>query len=143
VFIVDANILLNAVSRRAPRHKESLRWLDEALAATETVGFPWMTLAAFLRIATSPAILPKPLTPDEALEVVEAWTSAPSGTVVEATPGHFDVLAELIRSTGARGNLMNDAHLAALAVEYEATIVTFDTDFDLFGVPWHRPGRAA
>ena len=50
-------------------------------------------------------------------------------TIVEATPRHLDVLAGILTETGTGGNLVSDAHLASLATEYDATIVTFDADF--------------
>ncbi|NMD45782.1 MAG: type II toxin-antitoxin system VapC family toxin, partial [Propionibacterium sp.] len=37
-------------------------------------------------------------------------------------------------------NLVNDAHLAALALEHRAEIVSYDNDFARFeGVRWRRP----
>jgi predicted nucleic acid-binding protein len=42
--------------------------------------------------------------------------------------------------TGSGGNLGNDAHLAALALEHNATVVTYDRDFERYaGVRWRRP----
>jgi predicted nucleic acid-binding protein len=41
---------------------------------------------------------------------------------------------------GTGGNLVNDAHLAALAVEHRCTIVSYDGDFARFrGVTWEMP----
>jgi predicted nucleic acid-binding protein len=52
------------------------------------------------------------------------------------------VLERLLAPTGVAGNLVNDAHLAALAVEHRAEIVSYDNDFSRFpGVRWITPGR--
>ncbi|WP_227431950.1 PIN domain-containing protein [Cutibacterium modestum] len=40
----------------------------------------------------------------------------------------------MLAESGTAGNLTNDAHLAALALEFDATVVTFDRDFGRFGV---------
>ena len=61
--------------------------------------------------------------------------------IVEPTARHFEVLAGLLAETGTGGNLVTDAHLAALAAEHNATVVTFDTDFARFsGVMSEQPG---
>ena len=62
------------------------------------------------------------------------------GVIVQPTPRHLDVLGALLGSTGTGANLTSDAHLAALAVENDATIVTYDSDFRRFtGVRWAMP----
>ena len=46
----------------------------------------------------------------------------------------------MLRATGRGGNLVNDAHLAALALQYDATVISYDNDFGRFpGVRWERP----
>jgi predicted nucleic acid-binding protein len=51
-----------------------------------------------------------------------------------------DLLAALLRETGAAGNLVNDAHLAALAIEHDAVLVSFDADYGRFhGLRWEPP----
>ena len=43
------------------------------------------------------------------------------------------ILRGLVEAHGAAGNLTTDAHLAALALEHGAEIVTFERDFLRFG----------
>lgn len=139
--VVDANVLLYAVNSADARHDEARQWLDGALSRGETVGFSWIGLLAFLRLSTHPAVFPRPLDVDGAIERVRAWLAQPSAVVVDATARHLDVLGGLLGTVGAGGNLVSDAHLAALAVEHGATVVTYDNDFDRFdGVRWERPG---
>jgi toxin-antitoxin system PIN domain toxin len=140
VLLVDANVLLYAVNSDAVHHAESRAWLDVALAAGEPVGFTYTVLLAFLRVATNRAALPDPFTVEEATDQVRTWIAAPAAIVVEPTVRHADVLAGLLGGTGTGGNLVNDAHLAALATEHAATIITYDGDFARFpGVRSRRP----
>jgi len=141
VVVVDANALLYAVDRASAHHDLSLAWLDATLTGTEAVGLPWVVLLAFVRIATSAAIFPNPLTTDEATGQVEAWLAAPAAVVAQPTPRHANLLRGLLRASGTAGNLTTDAHLAALALEYGADIVSYDRDFGRFpGVKHRLPG---
>jgi uncharacterized protein len=140
VKLVDANVLLYAVNEAEPRHSEAQTWLDRSLTASETVGFAWLVLLAFVRLSTKTGLFPRPLSVDSAISVVRAWVSDGAGVIVEPTPRHIDILAGLLGPTGTGGNLTNDAHLAALALEHDATVVTYDTDFQRFpGVRWAPP----
>ena len=48
------------------------------------------------------------------------------------------MLRGLLRPTGTAGNLTTDAHLAALAIEHGADIVSYDRDFARFPGVRHR-----
>jgi toxin-antitoxin system PIN domain toxin len=141
VHLVDANVLLYAVNEASTHHERCRSWLDDALAAHEPVGFAWLVLLAFVRLSTNPSVFARPLEPGQATGLVRAWISQPAAVVVEPDHRHADVLADLLADAGTAGNLVNDAHLAALAIEHGATITTFDADFGRFsGVRWARPG---
>ncbi len=138
--LVDANVLLYAVNSSEPRHDESRRWLDGALSEREPVGFSWLVLLAFLRLSTRAGLFPRPLTVDGAVGRSRAWLAQPTAVLVEPTARHLDVLAGLLHDVGVGGNLVSDAHLATLALEHDATVVTYDNDFGRFtGVRWERP----
>jgi toxin-antitoxin system PIN domain toxin len=140
VKIVDANVLLYAVNEADPKHEPSRRWLDAALTEGDTVGFSWLALLAFLRLSTKIGLFPAPLPVDVATATVRAWLTQPSAVVVEPGARHLDVLAGLLHDLGTGGNVTSDAHLAAMASELGATIVTWDGDFARFaGVRWQRP----
>ena len=138
--LVDANVLLYAVNERSAHHRVARAWLDAALSGRETVGFAWIVVLAFLRLGTHPAVFPRPLEPEDAVVVVEEWLAQPPAIVVDPTARHLEVLGGLLAAVGTAGNLVNDAHLAALAVEQDAEIISFDTDFSRFpGVRSHPP----
>lgn len=139
--VVDANVLLYAVNSEAPRHAEANRWLDGALSGSETVGFAWIVLLAFVRLSTKSSIFPSPLSADAAFDRVDAWLAQPQAVVIEPSPRHGTIVRGLLASAGAAGNLVTDAHLAALALEHRGEVVTYDTDFGRFdGVRWSQPG---
>jgi toxin-antitoxin system PIN domain toxin len=104
------------------------------------VAFAWVVLLAFLRLGTNPSVFEAPLGPDEALDLIEGWLDQPPATVVNPTEAHPRVLRDLLEPLGTGGNLTTDAHLAALAIEHGATLVSFDRDFGRFpGLRWEEP----
>ena len=142
--LVDAHVLLYAVNSASAQHHRARSWLDLALSGDEAVGFTWIVVLAFLRLATHPGIFARPLSAEAALEVARGWLSQPAAIIVEPTPRHVDLLAGLLADAGTAGNLVNDAHLAALALEHGATLVSFDTDFLRFtGLRQERPPEAS
>lgn len=142
MHIVDANVLLYAVNSSSQHHQSSRNWLlTELQQGTEVIGVPWVSLLAFIRISTHPRIFERPLTAEEASSTVNALLSHPRVVTPEPTPRHGALLAGLLTDSGTAANLTNDAHLAALALELDATMVTFDRDFGRFGVRVHVPGE--
>jgi predicted nucleic acid-binding protein len=74
------------------------------------------------------------------MDRVDAWLGASPAVVVEPTPDHARIVRRLLGEIGVGGNLVNDAHLAALAIEHRCGIVSFDNDFGRFeGVTWRKP----
>ena len=139
--LVDANVLLYAVNRDAAHHETARRWLDRSLSGDATVAFAWVALLAFVRLSTKVGLFPAPLSVEGAFDRVDAWTTADPAVIVEPTPDHARIVRRLLGPTGAGANLVNDAHLAALAVEHRCSVVSYDNDFSRFdGVVWERPG---
>jgi len=112
-----------------------------SLGGAEAVGLAWVALLAFVRIATNPAVHPTPMTVDDSIDQIETWLGAPAAVVAHPTARHAGVLGGLMRAVGTAGNLTTDAHLAALAIEHSAQIVSYDRDFARFtGVRHRLPG---
>lgn len=140
--VVDANVLLYAVNEDARHHRAALQWLDRSLAGEDTVGLSWIVMLAFARLSTRGDIFRSPLSPKEAFAQLDDWISAPGARVLHPGERHLGILGPLVDAAGTAGNLVNDAHLAALAVEHRAGIVSYDNDFSRFaGVRWHTPDQ--
>jgi toxin-antitoxin system PIN domain toxin len=140
VNLVDANVLLYAVNEADPKHDRSREWLDTALRGREPVGFAWVALLAFLRLSTKVGLFPRPLPVEGALARVRSWLDQPPSVVVEPTNRHLQLLTTLLGEVGPGANLVNDAHLAALALEHNGRVISFDSDFGRFtGVRWQSP----
>ncbi len=139
--IIDANVLLYAVNEDAPHHKVAKNWLDTAFRGSDTIGFAWVVLLAFLRLSTRAGLFPRPLALDDAVRTIETWLARPTAVILSATPRHLNLLHGLLAPLGAAGNLVNDAHLATLALEHGAEVISFDPDFARFpGLRWQAPG---
>jgi toxin-antitoxin system PIN domain toxin len=140
MMLVDANILLYSVDETSPYHDRARTWLEEALNGTQRIGIAWQSVWAFLRIATNPRALENPLTPAAAWELVERWLDAPTTWVPEPSLGHRQILGRLITDLDLRGNLVTDAVLAALCLEFGLTMVSNDSDFARFAeINWFSP----
>jgi toxin-antitoxin system PIN domain toxin len=138
--LVDVNVLLYAVNRKAPRHGVVRSWWEAALSDEEPVALAWIVLLGFLRLATNARVFPEPLTPEQAIARVEAWVSHPRMRLVRETEEHWRILKELLEETGTAGNLTTDAHLAALAISHGATLVSCDADFGRYRhLRWENP----
>jgi toxin-antitoxin system PIN domain toxin len=141
MILPDANVLLYAVNRSCDQHELALQALLQGFDDPRGVALAWVALLAFLRLSTRRGIFPKPLPAEDALRVAGHWLGHPSAQVVHPGERHLDILGRLLGSAGTAGNLTTDAHLAALAIEHGATVLTFDRDFARFeGLRWTMPG---
>jgi len=141
VKLVDANVLLYALNPSAALHAEARDWLEGALSGDEPVGLAWVVLLAFLRISTHPRAVTRPIPTERACESIAEVLACPPVRLVEPGPAHWDPLRRFLRRAGTAGNLVTDAHLAALAVEQGATLVSYDRDFGRFEhLRWELPG---
>ncbi|MGL5909260.1 MAG: TA system VapC family ribonuclease toxin [Phycicoccus sp.] len=141
-MIVDANVLLYAVDERSHFHATARAWLESMMNGVERVGLPWVSLMAFQRIITHPRVTTSPLAPADAWGHVADWLDADQAWV--PTPGarHRYILERLLVDGDLRGNLVTDAHLAALAIEHGTGVCSFDSDFARFdGLHWISPDR--
>ncbi|MGH2468035.1 MAG: TA system VapC family ribonuclease toxin [Candidatus Limnocylindrales bacterium] len=136
----DLNLMVYAVDETSPRHVKALSWLEARLNSTETLAFAWSTLNGFVRLSTRSAVFDSPLSPDEAFDLVEAWLARPNVVIVDPAEGHLRRVRDLLAPLGTAGNLVTDAHLAALAIEHGATLESSDHDFGRFAdLRWEDP----
>ncbi len=128
----DTNVFLYSVNPSSQHQRRAALWLGEAFDAEPGVGLTWLALIGFIRLSTQPAILPKPLSIADATGIVDEWMSHPRARLLQPTARHSGILTRLLFVAGTAGNLTNDAHLAALSLEHNATVGSFDKDFQKF-----------
>lgn len=140
MILLDLNLLIYAVNTDTAHHQKALRWLEATLGSDEPVGLSWSVILGFLRLSTRPGIFPRPLEPEQAFGIVDGWLERPSVRVLHPGEQHWSILRSLLQEAGTAGNLTSDAHLAALALEYGATLCSTDNDFARFsGLRFENP----
>ena len=140
MILIDANILIYAHVSSFAQHNLARNWLDQQLNASARVGLPWASVLAFLRLVTNPRVFEHPESIRDAWQQVRAWLASETAWIPQPTERHADLLGEFLALPGVHGNLVPDAHLAALAVEHGLTLCSTDGDFARFqGLRWLDP----
>jgi len=140
VILIDANILIYAHVSSFAQHNLARNWLDQQLNASARVGLPWASVLAFLRLVTNPRVFEHPESIRDAWQQVRTWLASETAWIPQPTERHADLLGEFLALPGVHGNLVPDAHLAALAVEHGLTLCSTDGDFARFqGLRWLDP----
>lgn len=140
MILVDSNLLLYAFDAGAKHHAGARSWLEDVLDSANQVGFAWVTLLAFIRIGTNPNALSRALSLEEATSIVSSILQRQNAILLYPGERHWTLLRQLLIDAQARGDLVTDAHLAALAIEHGATVCTMDRDFARFpGLRWRNP----
>lgn len=140
MILIDVNILLYATNAAAGQHASAREWLNRQLSDANRVGLPWASLLGFLRLASAARIFPRPLTMANAWKQVSQWLDRESAWIPLPTERHAAVLGQLLSEPGVHGNLVADAHLAALALEHGLTLCSTDGDFARFPrLKWLNP----
>lgn len=132
MIVPDVNLLVYVVNQDAAHHERARAWLEKTLSGSETVGLPWLVSIAFLRLTTHPRIFRHPLEPEAALQFVTGWLAQPCVHPLDPGKRHWLIFSQLLRQSGTAGNLTNDAHLAAIAIEHDACLHSADNDFRRF-----------
>ena len=140
MILVDANILIYSHVASFSQHKAARKWLDQQLNGSTRVGLPWVSLLAFLRLVTNPRVFERPEPMPDAWHQVRAWLACETAWIPQPTERHVDLLNELLALPGVHGNLVPDAHLAALALGHGLTLCSTDGDFARFPtLRWQNP----
>jgi toxin-antitoxin system PIN domain toxin len=132
VIIPDVNLLLYAYDSSSASHERARLWWERTLSGREPVSVAWVTLLGFIRIGTHSRVFARPMSVAEALAHVDSWLMQPVVEVIQPGPRHWTILSELLKQARVAANLTTDAHLAALALEYGATLCSSDSDFRRF-----------
>lgn len=140
MILVDANLLIYAGVASVPEHERARVWLDGQFADASRVGLPWQCLLAYLRITTKRGGFAHAQSIESAWTQVRAWLSQPSAWIPQPTERHAAILGSLLGDGQVSGDLVSDAHLAALAIEHGLTLCSNDRDFARFrNLRWVNP----
>lgn len=140
MILVDANILIYAHVNSFDQHQAARDWLDKQLNGSAPVGLPWASVLAFLRLVTNPRVFEHPESILDAWVQARTWLACEPVWLPQPTERHADLLGEFLALPGVHGNLVPDAHMAALAVEHGLTLYSTDGDFARFrGLRWLNP----
>lgn len=137
MILPDVNVLVNAHREDSPQHATAKAWLEAALAGPESLGVSDLVLSGFVRVVTHPKVFVTPSPLDRALAFADYVRSCPRAVRVEPGERHWTLFRDLCRSANAKGNLVPDAYLAALAIECGGEWVTSDRAYARFpGLRW-------
>jgi len=129
-FATDANLLLYAVHSESEFHKPAKIFIEKCMGGKELWALPWPVIHGFLRISTHASVFPNPLTPPQAVSVIENLARLPHVQFIGEKPGFWDGYKTLLVDRQARGNLVTDTLIAALLTEHGIkTLYTKDRDF--------------
>jgi uncharacterized protein len=132
-YSVDVNVMLYASDASSPRQAVALRFLQQRVSDPDLFCLAWPTLMAYVRISTHPRIFAHPLAPAEALSNVESMLSLPRVRVLSEREGFMEIYRAVTGRFPVRGNLVPDAHLAAILRQHGvARLYTIDRDFRKF-----------
>jgi toxin-antitoxin system PIN domain toxin len=139
VILIDTNLLIYATAAELPQHERARSWLDLQLNGITGVGMPWSSLLGFVRLISNPRLFTRPVSVADAWGQVDRWLSLLPVWIPQPADRHGEILGRLISQAG-RSDLVPDAHLAALALEFDLTLMTTDRDFARFdGLRWENP----
>ncbi|MGH2856387.1 MAG: TA system VapC family ribonuclease toxin [Solirubrobacteraceae bacterium] len=142
-ILIDANLLLWAHHRQFAHHESARAWLAGTLSNVRTVGIPWPSVLAFVRLSTHRRVLARPLDVLTAHGVVAGWLSRDNVITPVPTQRHLVLFGDLLRQGQAAGDHSTDAHLAALAIEWGLLLMSADRDFARYpGLRWQDPSRS-
>jgi uncharacterized protein len=129
-YSIDVNVLLHASDRSSDRHMRARRFVESCANGPEILCLAWPTLMSYLRIATHPRIFAVPLSPEETLGNISALIALPHVRAVSELDGFLDAYKHVTGQTPLRGNLVPDAHLAAILFQHGIRrLYTSDRDF--------------
>jgi uncharacterized protein len=132
VIVLDANLLIYAYVGTLPQHAAAQRWFEEMLSSQTNIRLPWNSILAFARLTTKSKLFVEPYTTAEIIRIVDSWLGRSNVSIVEPGDRYWPILSELMTKHDIRGDLVSDAHLAALTLEHNATLYTADRDFRRF-----------
>ncbi len=144
MILPDLNLVVHAYNSESAEHAAARAWWEEQLSGSSPVSLPWVVVSGFVRLVTQRKVLTNPYPAAEACAIAESWLARPNVSVLQPGERHAELFFRLVRALGSAGNLTTDAHLAALAIEHGAELLSTDADFARFPeLRWRNPLRPA
>jgi toxin-antitoxin system PIN domain toxin len=138
--LVDVSVLVYAYREDAPDHEAYRDWMEDLLASDRAYGMSDLVLSGFLRIVTHPRVFTPPSPLEHAMGFAAQVRNQPHRVAIAPGPRHWAIFERLCREAGAKGNLVPDAYLAALAIESGSEWITTDRDYARFpDLRWRHP----
>ena len=130
---LDTNVLIYAEIISSLHHVAARDLLQELAEAARPWAIPWPCVYEFLRVVTHPRVYHPPAPLAVALADLRAMLASPSLVLLSETSRHAEVMANVLEASGVTGNLVHDAHIAALCLEHGVSeLLTGDRDFSRF-----------
>ena len=140
MILTDVNILVHAFRGDSPAHLTCRAWLDGVVNGDARYGMAPQVLSGVIRITTHPKVFAEPSTLQEVFRFCEILIAQPHCVIIEPRERHWRIFKRLCTEADARGNLVPDAWLAALAIESGCEWITLDHDYARFpGLQWRGP----
>ena len=137
---IDVNVLVYAHRQESPDHDRFRTWLEDTANAPEPFALSELVLSAFVRVVTNHRVFPEITPLDRAITEMSRLRELPNAVVIAPGRRHWGLFVELCLKAGARGNIVPDAYLAALAIEHGCEWITTDRDYARFaGLRWRHP----
>ena len=142
MILPDVNVLVYAHREDAADHERYRRWLEAAVGSDAAYGLSDLVLSGFVRVVTHPRVFTAPSPLDDAMTFCEQLRGRPNRVSIAPGARHWSIFARLCGEADAKGNLVPDAFLAAMAIEHGCEWITTDRDFARFdGLRWTHPLR--
>lgn len=133
MIALDTNILVYARRGEAPHHEAARKLLTRIAGGTDPWALPWPCVYEFLRVVTHPRVFDPPTDLETALEDLAILLDSPSLVLLGEGSTHPEYLFHMVGDGEASGNLIHDAHIAALVLEHGVReFLTTDKDFSRF-----------
>lgn len=130
---IDTNVLVYAEIASSTHHQKARRTLAALAEGMAPWAIPWPCLYEFLRVVTHPRVYHPPVPLSVALRDAGKVLDSPTLVMLHETPSHRDVMARVLTEAQVSGNLIHDAHIAALCLEHGVSeFLTGDRDFSRF-----------
>jgi toxin-antitoxin system PIN domain toxin len=140
MVLPDVNVLVYAYREDSARHAAYRHWVEDVVNGDEAYGMSELVLGGFLRVVTHPKVFQRPSPIEHALAFAEQLRRQANCIRIEPGLRHWEIFERLCLDCEARGNLVPDAYLAAMAIESGCEWITTDRDYSRFrGLRWRHP----